>query len=218
MQYKMSPEEYFRKLIELYFSAREPKYYNPNIYRGRSTSVSSELEDLTALFIALNNPNNCNYFTDQPIKFEGSTTKYPDIVIQNDDKLGVISNLVDTKADTGWNRDGMLNFCQEWEKRIEAVKGKQTSFSNGKTKKNHNGEFSTNLHYHVVVASEINSGKKILEDYNIIQEQCKNVSLYILSTGVHPNNYEFSQSEILNKMIIRYKEFDRLMLHITKAE
>ena len=213
----MSPEEYFRKLIELYFSAREPKFYNPNIYRGRSTSVSSELEDLTALFIALNNPNSCNYFTDQPIKFEGSTTKYPDIVIQNNNSSGVIHNLIDTKADTGWNRDGMLVFCEEWDARIESIQGKRTSFSNGKTKQTHHGKFSDNLHYHVVVATEINSGKMILRDYETIKKQCKNVSLYILSTGVHPNNYKFSQSEILKNIEIKSSEFERLMNHIIKA-
>jgi len=217
MQYKMSPEEYFRKLIELYFFAREPKYYNPNIFRGRSSSISSELEDLTALFIALNNPNSCNYFTDQPIKLEGTTTKYPDIVVQNNDISGTIENLVDTKADTGWNREGMLNFCEEWEKTIEAAKGKATTFSNGKTKKTHKGIFSNNLHYHVVVATEVNSGKKILEDYEKIKKQCKNVSLYILSSGIHPNNYEFSQNEILDKLVIKHIEFDRLMSHIINA-
>lgn len=159
MHYKMTPEEFFKKLIELYRSAREPKYYNPNIFRGRSFSISSELEDLTALFIALNNPKPCNYFTDQPIKFEGKTTKYPDIVIQNDDS-NTIENLIDTKTDTGWNRDGMLDFCMKWEAIIETVKGKNTSFSNGKTRKKYTGVFSENLHYHVIVATEINSGKK----------------------------------------------------------
>lgn len=217
MQYKMSPKEYFRKLIELYFSAREPKFYNPNIYRGRSTSVSSELEDLTALFIALNNPNSCNYFTDQPIKFEGSTTKYPDIVIQNNDKSGVIRNLVDTKADTGWNRDGMLSFCKEWNQRVASVKGKETKFSNGKTKLIQEGKFSDDLHYHVVVVTEINSGKQILEDYKTIKETLENVSLYILSSGVHPNNYELPQEEILKNINIKQCEFDRLLRHIIKA-
>lgn len=218
MQYKMTPMEYFRKLIELYFSAREPKFYNPNIYRGRSTSISSELEDLTALFIALNNPNLCNYFTDQPIKFEGSTTKYPDIVIQNNDDSGLICNLVDTKADTGWNRDGMLSFCEEWDQLIASVKGKKTKFSNGKTKLTQEGKFSDDLHYHVVVATEINSGKQILEDYKTIKEKCENVSLYILSSDVHPNNYDLSQEEILKKINIKQCEFDRLMQHIINAQ
>ena len=198
MHYKMPPNEYFRKLIELYFNSREPKYYNPNIFRGRSTSISSELEDLTALFIALNNPNSCSYFTDQPLKFSNAKTKYPDIVIQHE-KNEVIYDLVDMKADTGWNRDGMLKFCEEWDQLIKSVQGKDTHFVNGKTKKKYTGKFSDNLKYHVVVATEVNSGKKILEDYKSVKEQCENVELYILSRGIHPNHYGLSQDEILKK-------------------
>ena len=215
MHYKMTPDEYFRKLIELYFNSREPKYYNPNIFRGRSTSISSELEDLTALFIALNNPNPCNYFTDQPLKFQGSKTKYPDIVIQHENKF--IYDLVDMKADTGWNRDGMLKFCEEWEQYIESVKGTETQFINGKTKERHYGKFSKNLKYHVVVATEVNSGKKILEDYELVKEKCTNVELYILSKGVHPNSYTLSQGEVLKKISINNTEFDRLMNAIIKS-
>ena len=122
----MTPKEYFRKIIELYEKSRIPQFYNPNIQRGRSASISSELEDLTALFIALNNPNQCNYFIDQPMKFLGSTTKYPDIVIQKTD--GVIDHLIDVKTDLGWNRNGIYAFCDKWEKAIAAVKGKETSF------------------------------------------------------------------------------------------
>ena len=174
MNYKMTPKEFFRKLIELYANSREPKYYNPNIFRGRSASVSSQFEDLTALFIALNNKNQCTYYTDQPIKFEGSTTKYPDIVIQNEDS--VIENLIDVKTDTGWNRNGMYPFCMEWESRIESVKGRETSFSDGKSKAKIRGKFSARLKYHVIVASLVNSGKMISEDYQRVIEECRNVS------------------------------------------
>jgi hypothetical protein len=215
MHYKMTPEEYFRKLIELYFNSREPKYYNPNIFRGRSTSISSELEDLTALFIALNNPNSCNYFTDQPMKFHGSKTKYPDIVIQHENK--VIYDLVDMKADTGWNRDGMLAFCEEWEQCIGSIQGTETHFVNGKTKEKLKGKFSTDLKYHVVVATEVNSGKKIFEDYELVKEKCSNVKLYILSKGLHPNHYGLSQDDVLSNISINNSEFDRLMNDIIKV-
>ena len=155
----MSPEEYFRKIVELYHQSRDPKYYNPNVKRGRSSSISSELEDLTAFFIALNNPNQCSYFTDQPMKFEGSTTKYPDIVIQNKDEK--IKNLIDVKTDIGWNRDAMFSFCEEWERRIESIKGAKTKFKQGKDKSIYHGIFSKELKYHVLVISKINSGKKL---------------------------------------------------------
>jgi len=207
----MSPNDYFIKIIEAYHKARLPKYYHPDIKRGRSTSISSDLEDLTALWIAFNNPNQCSYFTDQPIKFEGSTTKYPDIVIQNN-KTFEIKNLIDVKTDIGWNREGMYQFCEEWEKRIESVKNTNTSFRNG------NGFFSDELTYHVLVISKMNSGKKIEADYEKVREELKNVKLYILSDRVHPNNYEFDIGETMDKILIHKNEFDRLISHIKKSK
>lgn len=215
VEYKMSPEEYFRKIIELYNQSRDPKYYNPNIKRGRSSSISSELEDLTALFIALNNPNQCSYFTDQPIKFEGSTTKYPDIVIQNKD--GKIENLIDVKTDIGWNRDGMYSFCEEWEKKIQSAKGTETSFKQGTDKSINHGVFSKKLKYHVLVISKINSGRKIESDYEKVKKDLENVCLYVLSDGVHPNNYEYTFLETMKKIAIHGGEFERLFSYINKA-
>ena len=212
MEYKIPPKEYFRKLVELYHQSRDPKYYNPNIYRGRSSSISSELEDLTALFIALNNPHQCNYFTDQPIRFEGSSTKYPDIVIQNKD--GIIKNLIDVKTDIGWNRKGMYSFCMEWERRIKSVKGTETEFRKGKSKEKLIGKFSDELKYHILVISKINSGKQIESDYKKVKVEMKNVFLYILSGKTHPNSYEFSQEETLNHININNQEFERLFSFI----
>jgi hypothetical protein len=212
MKYKMSPEEYFKKIIELYRNSREPKFYNPNIHRGRSSSISSELEDLTALFLALNNPNQCSYFTDQPMKFEGSSTKYPDIVIQNTD--GLIKDLVDVKTDIGWDRDGLYAFCQEWEKRIRAVKGKKTEFKHGKNKTKVQGKFSENLKYHVVVVSEKNSGSKIESDHRNVMTKLRHVCLYVLSKGEHPNNYKYDGEELLERIEINNNEFQRLVSHI----
>ena len=63
----------------------------------------------------------------------------------------------------------------------------------------------------------MNSGKKLLEDYELVKEKCTNVELYILSKGVHPNTYSLSQGEVLEKIIIKYKEFDRLMNAIIKS-
>lgn len=211
----MTPEEYFRKIIELYHHSREPKYYNPNIKRGRSSSISSELEDLTALFIALNNPNKCLYFTDQPMTFEGSTTKYPDIVIQN--QSGAIKNLIDVKTDIGWNRDGMYSFCKEWEKRIESIKGTKTTFKQGIDKTIHHGVFSKRLKYHIIVVSKKNSGNKIESVHEKVKKELKNIRLYTLSEGVHPNNYKYSPSETMEKIQIHENEFKRLFAYINKA-
>ena len=215
MEYKMSPEEYFRKIIELYHQSREPNYYNPNIKRGRSSSISSRLEDLTALFIALNSPKQCSYFTDQPIKFKGSTTKYPDVVIQN--KNGNIENLIDVKTDIGWNRSGMYRFCEEWEKRIESIRGTDTSFKQGKDKTINQGVFSKELKYHILIVSKINSGKIIDSDYEQVKKKLKNVYLYILSDNVHPNNYKYDISNTIDNIIINRNEFERLFHYLNKT-
>lgn len=213
--YKMTPTEYFAKIIELYINSREPEFYNPNIKRGRSASISSKLEDLTALFIALNNPNNCSYYTDQPIKFEGSTTKYPDIVIQ--EKNGEIKNLIDVKTDIGWNREGMLSVCSEWENRIQKIKGTNTKFKLGSNKELKEGSFSKSLKYHILVISKINSGKRIESEHKKVMTNMKNISLYILSDALHPNNYSFSIQETLLRIKINEPEFERLFKSIIIA-
>lgn len=207
----MHPHEFIRKVIELYHFAREPYFYNPNIFRGRSSSISSQFEDLTALFIALNNPNQCTYFTDQAMKF-GNQTKYPDIVIL--ENSGMIKNLVDLKTDTGWNRDGFYDFCLEWENNIEKIKGLSTSFKNGKTKKEVTAIFDQNIVYHIVVLSKINSGKNLELEINSINQECKNVKAYLLTDEIHPNEYKYSQEEKLEKIKIKINEFDRLITSI----
>ncbi len=209
----MTPREYFRKIIELYEKSRIPQFYNPNIQRGRSASISSGLEDLTALFIALNNPNQCNYYTDQPMKFEGSRNKYPDIVIQNQD--GLIEHLIDVKTDTGWNRTGLYDFCENWEATIAKVQGTQTSFKRGIDKEIIEGVFSINLKYHVVVISKINSGKFIESDQTRVMRELKNVYLYFLSDGLHPNEYDVSVDEKLRRIEISTAEIERLLTSIT---
>lgn len=213
MRYKMMPAEFFEKLIGLYCEARKSKFNNPNIFRGRSASVSSSLEDIFADFIAKNNPNQCTYYIDQPMKFAGEENhKYPDILIQNQDD--VIEHLIDIKADIGWNRHGMLDLCLEWEKRIDAAKGSDTSFSNGELKKTITGKFSNNLKCHVVIVAQENSSEKLLEDYEQVKTQCKNVGLYILSSGKHPNEYGFAPKDLLKQIFIRTEDFDRLLSSI----
>lgn len=216
MQYKMSPKEYFKQLINLYQEARNPKFYNPNILRGRSKSVSSDMEDLTALFLALNLNRHAMFYTDQPVKFIGyRQPKYPDILIHESN--GNINHLVDTKTDMGWNRNGVFEFCKEWNALINSVKGSETEFKTGKDGEVLKGLFSSNLKYHVVVASEVNSGRQILEDYERVKNECLNVNLYLLSKGCHPNSYQFSPQKILANIEINYPDFERLVCNIEQV-
>lgn len=208
MHYEMTPKDFMEQTIKLYIGARKAKFEHVDVHRGRSHSISGDLEDLLALFIARNNPNLRSYFTDQPLKF-GNKTRYPDIVIQ--DEHGCIRNLIDVKADTGWMRNDLYNFCNKWESYIEDVKGSQTTFKLGENKEPRKGEFSTDLKYHVVIVSKKNSGKKLDEDYNRVKAELRNVKVYILSRGVHPNKYGSDPNELLSNIKIEQEEFDRLM-------
>lgn len=212
MIYTMTPHDFFVKIIELYQNARKPTCNSLNIYRGRSASISNNVEDLTALFIALNNPNDCKYFIDQPMQFQNSSYKYPDIVIQNTD--GLIYDLVDVKTDIGWNRNGMLEFCKKWEDAIEKVRNTPTSFKTGINKQKRDGHFSETLHYHILVLSKINCGKNIEAVHSQVLKEFKNVSLYILSEKVHPNSYDVN-IDVAKKITINNNEFERFFKIIT---
>ena len=216
--YKMTPEEYFRKIIELYWQSREPAFYNPSIFRGRSASISSQVEDLTALFISLNNPKQCNYFTDQAMKSKGSTSnKYPDIVIR--EKTGTIKHLIDVKTDMGWNRDGIIKLCEQWQGFLDSAKGAKTHFRNGKSKEFIEGRFSKNLNCHIIILSKINSGNKLDNDiYKVHHDKrLRNIRIYVMSDGKHPNSYNISQDELLNRELrINKHEFNKLMWNLTR--
>jgi len=45
----------------------------------------------------------------------------------------------------------------------------------------------------------------------------KNVFLYVLSDGIHPNNYEYNPTNTMKNITIKKDEFDRLFSYINKA-
>ncbi|WP_339631433.1 hypothetical protein [uncultured Sneathiella sp.] len=227
MEYRISPDAYFRKIVKLYQNARLPKFQKiggdtETISRGRSSSISSSLEDLTALFIAKNNPNFCRYFIDQPIKFPGDKhPKYPDIVIQNIGSQidGEIKHVIDVKTDMGWNRKGLIDFCKKWEEFLNnALKqdGRKCEFKTGAKKIQKSGYFAKNMKYHVIIISKENSGTKSDIDRTLkyVNSQLRHVYLYFLSEGIHPNDYAINTSQDIKKISINYGEFDRLFSHL----
>ena len=226
MEYRISPDAYFRKIVKLYQNARLPKFLKMDgdtetVCRGRSSSISSSLEDLTALFIAKNNPNFCRYFVDQPIKFPGyKHHKYPDIVIQDmgPKNNGEIKHLIDVKTDMGWNRNGLAGFCKKWEEILNnSLKhdNRKTVFKTGPKKSLESGYFAKNVKYHIIVITRNNSGTKSdIERTQKYVSQLSHVCLYFLSEGIHPNNYAINTNQDMKKITINYGEFDRLFSHL----
>ena len=108
----------------------------------------------------------------------------------------------------------MYGFCQEWDEKIEDIKSSKTAFKLGLDKQHKKGEFSSHLKYHILIISLVNSGKKIIDDYQKVMRDFSNVQLYILSDTVHPNNYKYRADEILEKIEISDDEFVRLFSNI----
>ncbi len=214
----MTPDEFFRKIVELYFQSRITKFYSPRIKRGRSASISSDLEDLTAFFLQQNLSRERSFFVDQPMRFgrrpNGKIqTRYPDIVIQEND--GEIAHLVDVKTDMGWNRNGLYEFCNNWNEIIDKVKGAETQFKEGDTKKWVSGVFSGDLTYHIVVITKENNGKTIERQIADVKARAfENVRVYFLSEGWHPNSYDKSIEEVMDLIRIDMSEFERLIKNI----
>ena len=69
--FKMEPEDFIRKVIELYREARMSSFYHPKLKRGQSRVIYNLTEDLMAYFLAVNLTEDYDFYIDQPITFEG---------------------------------------------------------------------------------------------------------------------------------------------------
>ncbi|PVZ89428.1 hypothetical protein C9426_03940 [Serratia sp. S1B] len=210
----MQLQAFFSQLVDLYKQQQNSKKIAENIFRGRSRSISSAAEDLVAQFISKNIKRQCTYYIDQPLQFGASNiVKYPDIFILENDKT--ISHLIDIKLDVGWNRDAMLDFCDIRYHEVIKVLGETTQFNTkndmGEKVENKNMRFSENLTYHILLLSKENSKKDILDQhYTQILNKYKNIKLYILSEGIHPNEY-VTKEEIMAKLQVNDTDFHRLL-------
>jgi len=211
---KMSPKEFMFKVIELYVKARSPAFYHPKIKRGRSHAISGLVEDLLAAFLAFNLTGDYDLYVDQPIILGNSeiSSVYPDITLVKGDS---IVNLIDVKMDLGWIRRGFIEFCEERDRLIDKIKGKEGKIKDGITKEQKELSFSENLEYHVVLVSELNISPKQLEKNKNGVSGLSNVKVYFLSGGIHPNTYNISIDEILGRMKIKESEFQELIHSLT---
>jgi len=166
-----------------------------NIWRGVSHSISSQSEDLFALFIAekLNDPS-LEFIVDQTMSYKTPGKKSvqfrPDLAIVKD---GVLTHSIDLKMDMGYKRRYFET--PEFKKEENKFKTfrKQTfesiTYNSNDTKKEL--KVSPSIKNQIVVISEKNEGKSsnrtdMIEAINMMDW----VSIYYLSGNVHPNNYK----------------------------
>jgi hypothetical protein len=197
------------EIISLYHKARETKFSNDKIFRGRSHSISSAIEDLFAHY--LTNNIECAYILiDQPLKIEGIKNKniYPDLAIVQKDEIIV---LLDLKTDLGWNRDGLYDLCKKHSWLITKIKGSRCSFKNGNTKEIKELVLSKKVIYDVVIVSGKNVNKEKLNKQIALSRKLKpKIDIFVLTDKIHPNQYNISKKEIISKLEINKVDFKKM--------
>ncbi|MDA9323092.1 hypothetical protein N9Q55_03385 [Flavobacteriaceae bacterium] len=164
------------------------------IWRGVSHSISSQSEDLFALFIAKKlNDSSLEFIVDKTMTYKMPGKKSiqfrPDLAIIN---KGVLTHSIDLKMDMGYKR----RYFETPEFEIEEKKFntfREQTFESVSYRMNDDKvelKVSPKIKNQIVVISEKNEGKPsnrtdMIEAINMMDW----VSIYYLSGDVHPNNY-----------------------------
>ena len=164
------------------------------IWRGVSHSISSQSEDLFALFIAKKlNDSSFEFIVDKTMTYKMPGKKSiqfrPDLAIIN---KGVLTHSIDLKMDMGYKRRYFETPEFETEEKKFSTFREQTFESVSYRMNDHKVELkvSPKIKNQIVVISEKNEGKSsnrtdMIEAINMMDW----VSIYYLSGDVHPNNY-----------------------------
>ncbi len=213
---KMTPKEFMRKVIELYRLSRIPEYYHPQVRRGRSHAVAGRAEDLVAAFLGFNLSQQYEIRVDQPISMIGTRKAiYLDIALLQGSEL---KQILDVKMDLGWNRAGLPEFCEEKRKMIRQIRGSQVRLKDGITKKLEEIYVSSNCSYHILIISDQNiSDAQLKASLTGVEEYEPDVTTYVLSGSVHPNEYGVSEDKLLGQLDIHKDAFERLLVKLTQS-
>lgn len=216
----MTKYDYVEKIIELYHNSKNLTNSNSGqISRGRSRSISGEVEDLTALYLSKNIPS-ATFMVDQPLKVNGRTQPfYPDITVIKDN---VITDLIDIKLDLGFSRkeEDQKSIQEKWQTVInDLIREKKVTYTPQKirqencdmkpNKKSSDIQLNVceNVKCHIVIISEAN-GKCSIGDNT-------DVFVYVMTIGLHPNNYNYSL-ECKKQKIECTDHLDKLIENIQK--
>jgi len=208
-------KDLIKHIIKTYREARRTKFANNKIFRGRSHSISSIIEDLFAHYLTQN--IKCDQiYIDQPLKIEGIKGKniYPDLVIVKNDK---IIALLDLKTDLGWKRKELFNLAKKYSNLIKNIKDKKVSLRIGETKERRDFKISDKISYDIVIMSGTNINKNLLEKHlEQIKKIKPKIDVFILTKSKHPNTYNLSIQSLLSQIVINEADFDRMFKKLNK--
>lgn len=184
-----------KKYIEakkVYVKERVANY----VIRGRGKNIASESEDLFAkLLWRVFSLKTIYIFVDQPISLVGnSKTYYPDIAICHkiDKNNYEIIYMIDLKMDVGWLRNSFSKHAKELNKicnemkKSNNLKGKLRDVAGEKT--SYMFSIKQCASYDMVIISSRNSGKPKNEEKMKSMSHNKDMNLWVLSSGEHPNH------------------------------
>jgi hypothetical protein len=200
----MTTKSLIEKIIDIYSEARKTNFPNKNITRARSHTASSKVEDLFAYFFS--NLTNQEIIIDKPISVildEKRKTFYPDLSLK---KNNIITNFYDIKMDLGWKRAEFPKYCVDKSEIMKQIRNQKVDFWGEQL------EIDSNAKYEILIVSQLNISKKILEKNLQLIENEKidpQVGIYFLTSDVHPNHGDSTFAK--ENIKINQNEFDELL-------
>ncbi len=208
-------KELIKHIVKIYREARRVKFSNNKIFRGRSHSISSIIEDLFAYYLTQN--VKCDQiYIDQPLKIEGIKGRniYPDLVIVRNNEIVA---LLDLKMDLGWKRRELFNLSKRYSDLIKNIRGKKVSLRIGETKERRDFKASDKISYDIVIMSDTNINRGLLEkQLGQIKKLKPKIDVFILTKDKHPNSYNLSTQSLLSQIIINKADFDKMFRKLNK--
>lgn len=153
-----------------------------NIIRGHSRSISTDVEDMIALFISKEFDNKVKIFIDPSITISSKTYR-PDLLVIRNDK---VIALVEIKANLGWCRDASIVIEEELVTRQKVFsEADQIECKFSITKTSETVSYDDNVKMYLIALTSENGGK--LEAENKAYAKKHGVNHYILFNGWYNN-------------------------------
>ena len=112
----------------------------------------------------------------------------------------------------GWNRNGLYNLCKKKYDQLKKIKGKKCKLKEGINKEEYFYTIDEKATYSIVIITDRNINQDLLNRQLEKSLSLKPyVEVFILTTKEHPNEYNISPEDLIQKIEIRNNEFKKLI-------
>ena len=132
-------------------------------------------------------------------------------------RSGVVDHLIDVKTDIGWARDKLPEKAQTHFNDVRRARGATCGLRDSAERATAlTYPVSKTLTYDIVIISATNVAEDQLSlGVKEARSIDSSVDVFVLSTGQHPNSYNFSREETLKHINVDHAEFSRLKERLT---